>query len=89
MSNYSTEAIGKRLNSGMVDKGLSCKELGDAISVTEDVVKNWTSGRTRIPIEKACDICDLFGWPMDRLAVRGEWDDQSVSIPEKANEESR
>lgn len=79
MTKYSSEAIGKRLESGITDKGITCEELGNAISVSEDVVKNWISGRTRIPIDKACDICDLFGWPMDRLAVRGEWNDQKLS----------
>lgn len=80
MNKYSSEAIGKRLESGIADKGLTYKQFGDALSVTEDVVKNWTSGRTRIPIDKACKICDLFGWPMDRLAVRGEWDDQELMV---------
>jgi len=81
VGSYSVEAIGKRLDSGLVDKGLSYKDLGDAISVSEDVVKNWVTGRTRIPIERACDICDIFGWPMDRLAVRGEWCDQGLAVP--------
>lgn len=78
MSKYSAESIGNRLNSGITDKGITYEELGNAISVSEDVVKNWVYGRTKIPIDKACDICDLFGWPMDRLAVRGEWDDQKL-----------
>lgn len=78
MSSYSAEAIGNRLESGIADKGLTYSQLGAAINVTEDVVKNWVSGRTRIPIDKACAICDLFGWPMDRLAVRGEWNDQDL-----------
>lgn len=80
MGTYSAVSIGKRLESGIADKGLTNESLAEAISVSEDVVKNWVSGRTRIPIEKACDICDLFGWPLDRLAVRGEWDDQEVMI---------
>ena len=80
MSKYSTTAIGKRLDSGITDKGLTYEEFGNAVDVSSDVVKNWVSGRTRIPIEKACAICDLFGWPMDRLAVRGEWDDQNVIV---------
>ena len=72
MGTYSAVSIGKRLESGIADKGLTNESLAEAISVSEDVVKNWVSGRTRIPIEKACDICDLFGWPLDRLAVRKE-----------------
>lgn len=83
VSKYSMAAIGKRLDSGITDKGLTYESLGKAISVSDDVIKNWVSGRTRIPIEKACDICDLFGWPMDRLAVRGEWDDQELVTTEK------
>ena len=78
MNKYSSESIGRRLESGITDKGITLKDLGDAVSVSEDVVKNWVSGRTRIPMDKACDICDYFDWPMDRLAVRGEWDDQSL-----------
>lgn len=84
MSKYSMAAIGKRLDSGITDKGLDYESLGTEIGVSDDVVKNWVYGRTRIPIEKACEICDLFGWPMDRLAVRGEWDDQKLVKPEKA-----
>ena len=73
---FAVNAIGIRIT----DKGITYEELGNAISVSEDVVRNWVSGRTKIPIDKACDICDLFGWPMDRLAVRGEWNDQSLAV---------
>lgn len=78
-SKYSMSAIGKRLDSGITDKGLDYETLGKEIGVSDDVVKNWVYGRTRMPIEKACEICDLFGWPLDRLAVRGEWDDQELA----------
>ena len=66
MNVYSSAAIGKRLDSGITDKGITYEELGSAVSVSEDVVKNWVSGRTKIPI--------------DRLAVRGEWNDQNLMV---------
>ena len=77
---YSAKAIGNRLNSGITDKGLTFKNLADELSVSENVVKNWVYGRSRIPIDKAIAVCDLFDWPMDRLAVRGEWDDQEINL---------
>ena len=82
MSTYSLKSIGNRLESGIADNGLTYSGFGKKLNVSDEVVKNWVSGRTRIPIEKACEICDLFGWPLDRLAVRGEWDDQKLAKEE-------
>lgn len=80
MSNYSSKSIGLRLKSGIVDNGYSYKEFADSIGTTEGIVKNWVNGRTSIPIDSACAICDLLGWPMDRLAVRGEWNDKVACV---------
>lgn len=78
VSEYSSKSIGQRLKSGLVDNGYSYKDFADAIGSTEGIVKNWANGRTPIPIDEACKICDLLDWPIDRLAVRGEWNDQAA-----------
>jgi transcriptional regulator with XRE-family HTH domain len=80
VNKYSTKSIGLRLKSGIADNGYSYKDFADSIGSTEGIVKNWANGRTAIPIDAACKICDLLDWPMDRLAVRGEWDDQVASV---------
>ena len=68
--NFSYEAVGRRLHSGMVDRGISTSDLAKRMGVSQEVVKNWISGRTPIPFATAAAICDIFDWPLDRLAVR-------------------
>ena len=67
---YSNETIGRRLHSGLVDKGISDDELAARMGVSAEVVKNWKTGRTAIPLTTAGAICDIFGWTIDRLVVR-------------------
>ncbi|MBQ9004084.1 MAG: helix-turn-helix transcriptional regulator [Eggerthellaceae bacterium] len=70
---YSYEAMGRRLDSGLADRGITPDDLAAMMpdGVTGYVVREWIRGRTKIPIDKACLICDIFNWPLDRLAVRG------------------
>lgn len=67
---FSNEVVGRRLHSGLVDRGMSASDLALRMGVSAEVVKNWISGRTPIPFSTAAAICDIFGWPLDRLAVR-------------------
>lgn len=67
---YSQELMGRRLHSGLIDKGIKQQDLAKRVGVSAEVVANWISGRTPIPFACACEICDLLGWPLDRLAVR-------------------
>lgn len=70
---YSYEAMGRRLESGLADRGMTPDDLAARMpeGVTGYVVREWIRGRTRIPLDKAALICDIFDWPLDRLAVRG------------------
>ncbi|MBQ9000293.1 MAG: helix-turn-helix transcriptional regulator [Eggerthellaceae bacterium] len=67
---YSNEVIGRRLHSGMVDRGMGAQDLAARLGVSAEVVKNWMSGRTAVPFTTAAEICDIFEWPLDRLMVR-------------------
>ena len=70
---YSYEVIGRRLDAGLTDAGITPDELAIRLGgkITGYVVREWIRGRTRIPLDKAAAICDILDWPLDRLAVRG------------------
>lgn len=67
---YSKEVTGRRLKSGLVDKGLANKDLATKIGVSEYTVKEWCSGRNGMTLENAVAVCDALDWPLDRLVVR-------------------
>lgn len=67
---YDRAAIGRRLKSGIVDRGLTAEQLADAIGVSRHTVTEWVNGRTGMSLENAVKVCDELGWPIDRLAVR-------------------
>lgn len=69
------ERVGRRLKSGIADNGMTAKELAVEIGVSYETLKNYMAGETPIGLEKAVRICDIFGWPLDKLAVRGEYRD--------------
>ena len=67
---YSNEVIGRRLHSGLVDRGISTAEFAERMGVSQEVVKNWINGRTTIGLPVAAAICDIFDWEIDHLCVR-------------------
>ena len=71
---YSYEAMGRRLDSALTDRGMTPDDLAALLpeGVTGNVVREWIRGRTKIPLDKAALICDVLDWPIDRLAVRGK-----------------
>lgn len=73
---YEKNAIGRRLKSGLSDKGMAIEELSNAIGVSRWAVSEWVNGRCGMSFENAVKVCDALDWPLDRLAVRGEWDAQ-------------
>lgn len=72
---YDPKAIGRRLKAGMADAGLTAGELAERIGKSRFAVQDWLSGRSVPSLETATQICDVFGWPIDRLCVRGDWKD--------------
>lgn len=69
-NDYSREAIGRRLKSGLVDAGISVEELADRIGRSRFTVSNWIQGKSGIGLDDAMAICNVLNWPLDRLARR-------------------
>lgn len=74
MNDYSKEAIGRRLKSGLVDKGLSNEKFAEQIKVSGYTVKEWCAGRTGMTFENAIAVADGLDWPLDKLACRGKYE---------------
>lgn len=64
------EAVGRRIRSWMVDAGMTQEETAERIGAKPGALKGWIYGTRRLPLDKACRICDLFGKPLDELACR-------------------
>ena len=62
--------IGRRLRSWMVDTGMTAEQLADRLGVAPGTVASWTSGQRGMGLDRACDICDVFGKTLDELACR-------------------
>ncbi|MBQ9021060.1 MAG: helix-turn-helix transcriptional regulator, partial [Eggerthellaceae bacterium] len=67
---YDREAVGRRLKSGIIDKGYSLEEFAEALGVSRQTLYEWFNGNTGMSFEYAVKACDLLDWPVDRLAVR-------------------
>lgn len=70
MVDYSKKAVGRRLKSGLIDKGLSNDEFAEMIGVSSYTVKEWCGGRSGMSLESAISVADGLDWPLDRLACR-------------------
>ncbi|BBH49839.1 hypothetical protein Pcatena_04260 [Parolsenella catena] len=64
--------MGRRLRSWMVDAGMTAEDLAARLKVSSGAVSSWTSGQRSVSLDRACQICDVFGKPLDELACRGE-----------------
>ncbi|MBR3328602.1 MAG: helix-turn-helix transcriptional regulator [Atopobiaceae bacterium] len=67
---YAAEPIGRRLKSGLADAGLTVEQLAESIGVSRFAVQGWISGKSRMKLTDAAKVCDVLGWPLDRLARR-------------------
>ena len=72
MNQYDRKTIGRRLKSGLADKGVSHDELAESIGVSRFTVDAWAQGKVGMSLENAVAVCNYFNWPLDRLAVREE-----------------
>lgn len=67
---YDNKAVGRRLKSGMVDKGLTMEQMAEATGLSRASISDYCIGRTVMTLEIASKVCEVLGWPIDRLAVR-------------------
>ena len=52
--------------------GLRKKELAERVGVNIRTYQNWQAGRSCIPSDKLCALCDLLGCSADYLLGRVE-----------------
>lgn len=62
--------IRKRLSIWLIENDMSKSEFADRLGVSKQTVSCWVNGSRSIPLDRAVQICDLFGKPLDELACR-------------------
>lgn len=67
---YDRQAIGRRIKSGLADRGETNEDLATGIGVSRYTVDSWVSGRNGMSLENAYALADYFCWPLDQVAVR-------------------
>lgn len=70
---YDTVATGARLKGGMDAQGISIEELAYKSGFAAESVRSWIAGRRAMTLDAAIKVCDVLGWPLDRLVSRGEF----------------
>lgn len=78
-ADYDLQAVGNRLKSGLVDKGLSVDDLADMTGMSVDAIGSWIRGVSAMTVDSAIKVCDALDWPMDRLLRRREFADAEVA----------
>ena len=63
-------SMGRRLRSWMVDAGMTAEQLAERLGVAAGTVSSWTSGQRGRTLDRACEVCDVFGKALDELACR-------------------
>lgn len=64
------EEVSRRLRSWMIDAGWTLDETAERLGISPGTFKSWMYGQRRMTLERACEICDLFGKTLDELACR-------------------
>lgn len=50
--------------------GLTYKQVASKLGISVSTLKSWLYCQRSISFDRAVDICDLFGKPLDELACR-------------------
>lgn len=58
---------GRRLREYMRQKGVTTKNVADAMHVSEESVRNWRSGRTSMTLAHAEHVAKILGIKIDDL----------------------
>lgn len=61
MNNIASERVRMRLSQG---------DLAEEMGVSRDVVRAWESEKTKMKVQDAIQLCDLFGCSLDYLMGR-------------------
>lgn len=59
--------INEKIRAARIDKGWTQKELGNALSISEDAVSKWETQKNGIGSEYLLPLSKIFDLPLDRL----------------------
>ena len=71
---YDREGVSLRVRAGIAETGMSLRAFAKANGMSFGTVQAWCTGRSGFTLENAVAFCDAVGWPLDRLACRGDWE---------------
>lgn len=64
------ELAARKLREWIKANGLTYKQVASKLGVSVSTLKSWLYCQRSISFDRAVDICDLFGKPLDELACR-------------------
>lgn len=64
------EFAARKLREWIKANGLTYKQVASKLGVSVSTLKSWLYCQRSISFDRAVDICDLFGKPLDELACR-------------------
>lgn len=64
------ELAAMKLRGWIKANGLTYKQVASKLGVSVSTLKSWLYCQRSISFDRAVDICDLFGKPLDELACR-------------------
>ncbi len=64
------ELAAMKLREWIKANGLTYKQVASKLGVSVSTLKSWLYCQRSISFDRAVDICDLFGKPLDELACR-------------------
>lgn len=64
------EFVARKLREWIKANGLTYKQVASKLGVSVSTLKSWLYCQRSISFDRAVDICDLFGKPLDELACR-------------------
>lgn len=67
------EKISSRLKEIRKDSGMSQKQLGDKLSLSQDTVSLWENGKSLPNAEQIVSLCELFGVSADYLLALSDY----------------
>lgn len=64
------------------EKGLTQKQVGDSLGVTESLINQWESGRVNISFEKIIKLSDAYGIDVDQFNIlKDEQGNEYYKVP--------
>lgn len=62
------KALGRRIKSGMTDKGWNVSQFSEETGIPESTLGTWMRGEAMPQFDGLCAVADALGWSLDRFA---------------------